>query len=138
MSEPHGDQGRGLVCEHCQWRGDRSSLVSSLAHPDGVCPACWADGWKTAPRERMGALIEAFAPSEPSPRTRKRLIEMTEDEMATAARIARFASLHASSTVYVGTSIKNANQRGFDFMREEFKVEDGPYRREDERRRRKR
>jgi hypothetical protein len=109
-------------CDHCDWQG---AEADQLPHPRlgySVCPWCWEDGYETCPRALWGPLMEACLEPEPTPRVRKPLIDWTEEEFETAARIQRAKAAHETSLVRLKTRVKGAAQIGFGFMREEFRV----------------
>jgi hypothetical protein len=109
-------------CDHCGWAGDRSE---QFAHPrlgDGVCPDCWLEGFETRPRDEMGPLMEALLDHEPSPRVPKAIIDWTEEEWAMHMRMEAAREAHERSDVRLKTTVEDASQLGFGFMREEFKV----------------
>ena len=114
-----------LICDHCRWQGTPADLHP---HPEddagGVCPKCWAKGWVTYPRRKLEGLLEALNDDPPSPRFRKRLIDMDERELDEAIRTAKFRQLHQDSPVLLKTKIKGSFQVGLDFMREEFRIKE--------------
>lgn len=114
-----------LICDHCGWSGPNENLVRLDLLEFGACPACWADGYESEPRERMGSLMEAFAPPDPEsvrPKRKKRLIFLDDEEFAIESKVLRAKVAHESAPVRLETTIAGASQLGMDFMREEFRV----------------
>lgn len=116
----------GYICDHCRWEGPSDDLVREDLLDFEACPACWAAGFEAEPRERLGPVMEAVLRddllSKARPRTPKRLIFWTDEEAAIQEKVMRVRMLHESTPVHLETDIENARQRGFDFMRPEFRV----------------
>jgi hypothetical protein len=117
-----GSLSRPLVCDSCGWTGTATTAPPHPRLDAVVCPDCWAEGFETAVRERLGGLMEALAPGDPAPRVPKAMVDWSEEEWAIAGRIARAKEAHERSDVLLKTNIEGRKQHGFDFMREEFKV----------------
>jgi hypothetical protein len=70
-------------------------------------------------RDMPKTLIEVLCGPDPVP---KGLWEMTDEELAIACKTADVRAAHESSPVLLPTKIKGASQRGFGFLRDEFRV----------------
>lgn len=118
MSEP-------LICGHCHWEGTTETLLIQPSTGNAVCPQCWSEGFVATPGRKWGGLIGVLCPDDPGPREPKPCIDWSDEEWKIgkiAERIEHFRNLLELATVYVPTSTNAGRQRGFDFMRSEFKV----------------
>ena len=68
--------------------------------------------------------MEAICEHHVSQRTPKKLIDMDEEELYDAIRIARARIEHETTPATVKTSIANATQFGFGFMKDDFRVKE--------------
>jgi hypothetical protein len=112
----------GYVCDHCGWHGAKGDQFPHPRLGYEVCRVCWADGFETCPRAEWGPLMEAVLDPEPTPRVPKAMIDYTEEEWNTAAKIAMARAAHEVSQVRLKTRFKGAAQLGLGFMREEFTI----------------
>jgi hypothetical protein len=113
----------GFICDHCQWTGPEENLFPHPREEYGLCPDCWKDGFEARARVKLGSLYEAMIDVEKYPRLPKACIDYTDEEWEIAARIAHFKAAHESAPVLLEAGIEGARQGGFDFMREEFRVQ---------------
>lgn len=111
-----------FICDWCHWEGSEQDAIRHPRHDYLVCPDCWAEGYDAQVREKRGSLMEVLAPPDPLPRHPKAMIDWTDEEWAINERTERFRLAHESAPVFVKTTVSNARQGGFDFMREEFRV----------------
>lgn len=115
-----------MKCHFCPWEGPAADLVAHPLLDFAACPDCWADGFESEPRRKLGPLQEAVLADElrraARARVKKRLACLDDAEWAAEEKLQRAKAAHEASEVRLKTTVEGAAQLGFGFLRGEFRV----------------